>query len=1788
MMLKRVESRGWLLAVLLLSLAILPASAQQKALAPLPGQSLTLLPDGRTLRTGGFGANSLPVSDAFLVSPDGSSVSVGAMNFARVGHTATVLPDGTVFIFGGAGADGNLVTTAESYDPASQQFSVQSDVFAVPRVFHTATLLTDGNLLLAGGVLAGGEFPDDVQLWDYRTRKALSHHALLSVPREGHTATLLSDGTVLISGGTDHFGKSVSIDEIYDPATKRFHFADAGTRGAEANAGASLRIAVSIPVAGATDVRIETSIAVRFTRLLDVKTVSTTTLTLVGPDGALVNATVTPAEAGRLLFVLPSSPLQPGTTYVLRIKGAADANADQLPDSSIGFTTEGAPPDSPGPDWIPGPGWTTGTGGSTWQELPALQAAPGVTALAGQALRLDGWPLEHVTIEIDGKKVHSDGTGRFLIKGLTAGHHVMWVEGATANHENAAYGSFEVGVTILPNKTNILGYAIWMTRLDMQHAMTIPSPTLTETVLTNPSMPGLELHLPPNTTITDHYGRPVHQVSITPVPLDKPPFPLPAGVQVPIYFTIQPGGAYISVGYTKDGVKGARLIYPNAFNLRPGTPFDFWNYSADDKGWYIYGSGHVSPNGVNVIPDPGVVIYEFSGAMVGGPGDAPGKAPLKGGKKAAGDPVDLATGQFIYTKTDLSLPDTLPIVLSRTYITNDSRSRSFGIGATDSYDFFMVGDTSPYTYQELIQPDGGRIRFDRVSAGTDNSTAVYIATTAPGEFYGAVMSWRGDPSLPGSWTIALKDGTLLSFPDSINQTNPLCQAVVGIKDRYGNVTRIDRVPGTCMLSKITSPNGRYITVTGDSSNRITQIADNSGRTVSYTYDATGRLATVTDAGGGVTSYTYDDQNRMLTIKDPRNIVYLTNQYDSNGRVSQQAQADSGTYLFSWTPTANTNQVHFYQSPSQGGGGSTLTLNGCWGGGYNRYSPNCLEGYMPLVAQVNVTDPRGYVRQVVFGSTGYATSDTSALGQPEQQTTTYTYYSDNLLQSVTDALGRVTSFDYDTLGNATRITRLSGTSNAVTTTFSFGGPFGQLSSVTDPLQHTSSFSYDPGGNLTTATDPLNHSTTFGYNGVGQVTSVTDALNNQVQFGYFGGDLSTVIDPLGNVSTQFTDAVGRVISTTDALGNSSTTQYSPLNLITQVTDAQGNNTGFTYDGNGNLLTLTDALNHTTTWTYDNMDRVATRKDALQRLETNSYDLNGNLASTTDRKGLVTSVTYDALNRPKLVGYNTVTNGGNTTYESTTSNTYDGYDRVTQAVDSAGGTITRNYDDINRVFTETTAQGSIAYTYDAAWRPASMTVAGQPQVTYSFDNANRLTGISQGTSSVGFGYDNANRRSSLTLPNGVTVTYGYDNDSRLTGITYQFGTNTLGNLTYSYDQRGARTQVGGSFARTNLPGMITSAVYDAANELTGWNGIALSYDANGNMLGDGQNTFTWNARNQVAALNGVSLQYDAFGRRIKNAVGTSFLFGGANATQELSGSTVTANMLTGGVDELFLRTDGSGAVTPLTDALGNVIALVNSAGVVATTYTYDPFGNTTTTGAVSANPSQYTGRENEANGLYFYRGRYYSAALHRFVSQDPLGFSGSGPNLYAYAGNNPVTFVDPFGLQSGLATPTTVTVPYPAEPSATAVAEAVEATEATEATSAVGEGVGLGATFGAEVETGSMGGPVGVLVAVDVGLGAYDYNKFRDLCTASEWGWCSRSPSLAGRSCKLHEPEPEPEPEPFMNRPLYPNRPSSGRQRKCELQDLDSTTNECVYECEGGVPHREKAGRGYQCDEYVYIDW
>jgi YD repeat-containing protein len=211
----------------------------------------------------------------------------------------------------------------------------------------------------------------------------------------------------------------------------------------------------------------------------------------------------------------------------------------------------------------------------------------------------------------------------------------------------------------------------------------------------------------------------------------------------------------------------------------------------------------------------------------------------------------------------------------------------------------------------------------------------------------------------------------------------------------------------------------------------------------------------------------------------------------------------------------------------------------------------------------------------------------------------------------------------------------------------------------------------------------------------------------------------------------------------------------------------------------------------------------------------------------------------------------------------------------------------------------------------------------------------------------------------------------------------TTVLGTLTYTYDAEGNRTRVGGTWAPVApLPAATSPATYDLANQQLSFNTQSFTYDANGRLTSDGVNLYMWNARNQLIAIDGpgltASFSYDGLGRRqgkVVNGASTEFLYDGLNPVPELVGSGIAANLFTGfPLDEYFTRTDAAGPRFFLADALGSTVALVDGAGVVQTRYSYDPFGAVTITGAFGGNPFQFTGREKDGTGLYYYRTRYY----------------------------------------------------------------------------------------------------------------------------------------------------------------------------------------------------------------------
>ncbi|MFG3285304.1 polymorphic toxin-type HINT domain-containing protein [Streptomyces sp. NPDC048111] len=1238
---------------------------------------------------------------------------------------------------------------------------------------------------------------------------------------------------------------------------------------------------------------------------------------------------------------------------------ARQSPPDQPREKAAGTVPQGADAWQPSKDNLTGRDWITGRGAAP-KASPALRAPAAQTALTGRVLKLDGTPLANVTARIGARSVRTDVQGRFLLAGISSDATTVVVDGATANTAERQYGRFDIHIQPRPGQSTDLGFPVWMTPLDTQHTVHFDAPAKAEVVLKTPQIPGLEVRIPKGSVVRDEHGKPVTELGITPIALDRAPFPLPAHSVVPVFFTVQPGGTYVFP-------QGAQIIYPNYTHEPPGSRVEFMDYDPAKKGWYVYGHGQVSADGRQVVPDSKTRVWAFHGAMFNISDLVPWDMSwLKDAIDwLSGDPVDLGTGMLTDSRTDLAVTDPLGgAEISRTYWQGDTHQRAFGIGRDLSYNVLLHSEKQ-YQEVDLYLPGGAKIHFTRTSPGTGFSDAVFEPLDTPSAFQGSKIV-----NNDGHWELQFRDGTVWVFP----QYALLKQ----IRDRHGNTLDITRLNGNKgEVTQVTTPGGGWITFTYDTQHRVTSARDNTGRTTGYIYDDQGRLKTVTDPAGKPMSYTYDGtSNRIATASDARNITYLSNTYDSSGRVKHQTLTEGATYDFAYTQTG-TGQI----------------------------------------TSTTVTQPGGAVRRVEFDANGYATTDTAAYGTALARKTTFQRGPNHRVDAVTDPYGRRTALAYDAHGHVTQTTEQAGTPNARTSgTATFDGPFDQPTKITDPLENPTLFGYFDNGDPKTVTDPENRTTAYTYTPQGQLRTVTDPANATTSYTYRYGNVETVTDSENRTARQFTDAAGRPAVVTDTAGTATAISYDTLNQPRTVTDPLGQNTVLGYDENGNLTSLTDARNNTTIWGYDQADRPTSATDPLGIKATFGYDPAGYLAKAVSRSGKTATADHDLLGRNKTVKY-----GVNVLGQAESTATYeydDSLDLLKKITDTQTGNQVFTYDTYDRLKTTTGPTGAVTYDYDNADRRTLMT-AGGVSTTYGYDRSSILTTLTAGTQQIAFGLDATGREKTAALPGGFTRTTGYDTTGTIKTIAYTQAGKTIGDLTYTRDERGLQTGLTGTLANIALPAAETGTVFGKDNRITTFNGRSFTYDADGQLSNDGQRTYTWNARGQLTGLaktgQNSTFGYSPLGdRTTKNIGGTqrNFLTDGSNpAAEQNSSGVTTATVTTAGLDDFLTRSENGQTQIYLTDALGSVLGLANSDGTIATKYAYDPAGQPIASGQTTTNPYTFTGREDDSTGLLYYRDRYYDSATGRFISQDPLGQAG-GANLYQYALSSPTTYSDPTG--------------------------------------------------------------------------------------------------------------------------------------------------------------------------------
>jgi len=1194
------------------------------------------------------------------------------------------------------------------------------------------------------------------------------------------------------------------------------------------------------------------------------------------------------------------------------------------------------------------------------------------TPLAGVTITFLGMGANGVATGCTGQQTVSDAAGNFAFTNLPdacVGAQLVRYDGTTATSPPGNHASVDLIYTIVAHQVVVSPVLVHLPLIQGQETVMVRQNFPTDQTFTFKTIPFLSVTVYAGTLLTKLDGTQPDPFPLTAVqvPVDRLPEEFSPQAQnatslLVFIVAFQPANATAS--------QPVAVTFPNSLNTPPGTNLTLFTLDPTRGQMVPYGSGAVSDDGTQVVPNPdpahaghnyGLVHFDWHGPV------ALLKQLLAGLEclipNVGG--VDLASGLAVTRSGDVSIPSLQGgTTLGRIYRTDSTAPGPFGPGTSTNFGSFL--DTAfPQNANQInfVLPEGNPLPFAKQPDGT------FVNRTVP-QLQGAVMTVHPDKSTD----LRYKDGHVLHFVPATFQLGSL---LTSITDPNGSTITISRdAAKPQQIATITDPFGRSLVLTYDASDHITSVTDPIGRTVQYTYNAQGLLVMVTGAAGGMTAYTYDAQNRLTQMTDARGVVVVQYTYDANGRVSQQIAADGGVTSFSYTLL------------------------------------NPAAPALSPVLRATVTDPLRNQTSYHFNPQGFLLDVTDALGQTrifdrESGTNRLLSVHGAAGCAVCGAAGADVTFTYDATGNV--LTRTDALGN--TTSFTYEPVFNGVTSVTDPLGHVSMFTYDAHGNLLTFTDPNGARTSFAYDATGLPVSVTDTLGNIRSFGYDGlGNLTSITDPLGNASALAYDAVSRVIAATDPRGRSTQMTYDNLDPIVELVDAIDGKTDFTYDPNGNLLSLTDAVGHQTAYVYDNVNRLMQRTDSLGAIEMFHYDKNSNLTQRVDRKGQQSTYTYDAINRLITGAY---ADG------ATTSFTYDARGRLAQASDSAGGVIQRTYDLVNRLLEEASPNGVVDYTYDRGGRRTAMSVGGQPQVTYNYDADSRVTSITQGSQTVSFDYDLLGRRHLLTLPNGVSTQYDYDTASRLTQLIYRNGSDMLGDLTYGYDAAGNRIQVGGSFARTLLPDPAGGASYDAANRQRQLGGRMMDFDTNGNLTSikdaTGMTTLRWDARDRLIGFAGpnatASFAYDAVGRRLYKSVNgnaTEFLYDTFDIAQAIENGTPVSILRSRRIDEPLVL---GGSEYYLADALGSVIGLTDATGALRVSYNYEPFGRTEAIGGGS-NVFQYTGRENDSTGLYFYRARYYSPGLQRFITEDPLAFASGDPNLYRYVVDNPTNHTDPTG--------------------------------------------------------------------------------------------------------------------------------------------------------------------------------
>jgi len=759
----------------------------------------------------------------------------------------------------------------------------------------------------------------------------------------------------------------------------------------------------------------------------------------------------------------------------------------------------------------------------------------------------------------------------------------------------------------------------------------------------------------------------------------------------------------------------------------------------------------------NAVSSYGYINEDIVGYVM----PAESQVPLSGGRPSGFyGSSNTATGGFLYSHTDVTFPASGPAMqLTRTYNSRNTNKSIFGIGWSHSYDWRIYETEQFY----IVQRGGGRLDF------YDHATML--------PQYGGVFNelTRNGNSL----TLTTPDKTRYIFSYLSASTDDMKKGffLKQISDRYNNALNLEYASGR--ITKITDPVGRYIIIAYDRGTGIATVADPQlSRSFTFRVNTlTNNLDWITDWKGNKTSFAYkkdsdgSDLHFLATITGPESRLLLVNEYDDDGLLAKQTDALGYSTNYSYDEAGNTT----------------------------------------------VTDPLMSSRTYMHNGKYELKEMTDPLANKEISI----YNDQHQLKKFTDRRKHDTVLAYKT--DLPALTKLQYTTESITTQLAYiNANYPTFpTSLTDPLQRQTNFTYDAAGNLTNITDATNSAISREYDAGGRLTSQTDKNGKITRYFYEDAWKNlTRIEKPGGVVTRFEyDAAGRLTARMNPRGYVTSYQYDANDNQIKIIDAGNNETKMEYDEYNNLIKDVDANGHATVYGYDSMNQLISKTDANGRKISYTYDESGRRKTVIDENQNTTEYQYDGVGNLRKV----ITPGGTIQYE------YDENGNVLKITDARGKATVNTYDSMNRLTkTKDALVREESYEYFKDGSVSRRVQASNASTTYQYDNVGRLKSIDYpNATTVSFVYDNNGNLRNMTDPLGTTI-YDYNDNNRLQSVTDPY----QNMVSYDYDLAGNRIKV------TYPGGKAVNYEYDFLNRLNkviDWVGGVTTYSNGpaGNLL-------------------------------------------------------------------------------------------------------------------------------------------------------------------------------------------------------------------------------------------------------------------------------------------------------------------------------------------------------------------